>query len=300
MNRIYINLLAQFDKLFKHNRQASIKTKYRYAEAFKRFLAFLAEKYRLEKIANIAPKHIYAYIDKLVQSGKSVSYTKTELAAIRFWHDQISNPRHKLLPDNKSLNLARRKYGGVDRTWSGREFNMALAKATELVHDDYTTILCLARYAALRLHECFRLDTIAAEVAIKTGKLQIIGKGGLQRSVPTNLSIEIQLKKMLLLTPRGHKLFVKPEDKTHLAMHRFQNFIHRYKADIQDPGSTRPLSFHGLRHTCAAEWYEKFLMQGMAEKEARLAVAKLLGHGRCDVTRVYLASLQNRGDADDC
>jgi hypothetical protein len=34
------------------------KTKQRYAEAFKRFLAFLAEHYRLERTANIAPKKV--------------------------------------------------------------------------------------------------------------------------------------------------------------------------------------------------------------------------------------------------
>jgi len=292
ITKIYTNLLMQFDKLFKHNRQGSIKTKHRYAEAFKRFLVFLAEDYRLEKIANIAPKHIYAYTDKLSESGKSIAYIKTELAAIRFWHDQIPNPKFRYLPDNKDLNLAKRQYGGVDRTWSGYEFNMAIIKASSLGHEDYAMILYLARDAALRLHECFRIDTQTAMTAIQTGKLQIKGKGGLEREVPINTSIEIQLKKMLADTPRGHKLFVEPNDKTHLAMHRFQNFISRYKPEFQAPGSTRPLHFHGLRHTKAAEWYEESLAKGMTEKQARLAVAKRLGHGRDDVTRIYLASLE--------
>jgi len=299
-NKIYLNLIYQFERLFRHNRQGSFRTKHRYAEAYKRFLAFLAEVYRLEKIANVAPKHVYAYTDKLVQTGKSAAYIKTDLASIRFWHDKLSNPRFKHLPSNKDLNLARRKYGGVDRTWSHREFNMGIVRATALGREDYVTILCLARYAALRLHECFRIDTQTATVALKTGKLQIKGKGGLERDVPINLTIEIQLKKMLAITPRGHKLFVAPDDKTHLAMHRFQNFISRYRSDIQDIDSTRPLHFHGLRHTRAAEWYEEFMTQGMSEKQARLAVAKLLGHGRDDVAKVYLASLQTGGDADGC
>ena len=299
-NKIYINLLSQFEKLFKHNRQGSFRTKHRYAEAYKRFLVFLAEVYRLEKIANVAPKHVYAYVDKLIQSGKSIAYAKTELSAVRFWHDKLSNPRHKHLPSNKDLNLAKRKYGGVDRTWSQREFNLAVVRASALGREDYVTVLCLARYAALRLHECFRIDVQTAAVALKTGKLQIKGKGGLEREVPINLSIEIQLEKTLSVTPRGHKLFVQPDDKTHLAMHRFQNFISRYKADIQDPGSTRPLHFHGLRHTRAAEWYEEFLEQGTLEKQARLEVARLLGHNRDCVTRIYLASLQKDGDVDGC
>ena len=299
-NKIYINLLAQFEKLFKHNRQGSFRTKYRYAEAYKRFLVFLSEVYRLEKIANVAPKHVYAYTDKLVQTGKSTAYIKPELAAIRFWHDQIPNPKFRHLPDNKELNLARRKYGGVDRTWSHREFNMGIVRATALGREDYVTILCLARYAALRLHECFRIDTLTAAVTLKTGTLRIKGKGGLVREVPINLTIEIQFEKMLAVTPRGHKLFVQPDDKTHLAMHRFQNFISRYKADIQDFSSTRPLHFHGLRHTRACEWYIELLERGISERQARLEVAKLLGHGRDDVVKVYLASLQKDGDVDGC
>ena len=53
-----INLLAQLNKLTRHNRQGSFKTRERYEEAMKRFCRFLAESYRLEKLSNIAPKHI--------------------------------------------------------------------------------------------------------------------------------------------------------------------------------------------------------------------------------------------------
>jgi integrase len=116
--------------------------------------------------------------------------------------------------------------------------------------------------------------------------------------VPINLSIEIELKKMLVVTPRGHKLFVAPQDKTHLAMQRFEEFIRRHKPDIQDMDSKRPMTFHGLRHTCAAEWYQKYIESGDSEYQARKKVAHLLGHGRDDVTKIYLASLREDGDAD--
>jgi integrase len=296
---IYANLLAQFEKVFKHNRQGSYKTKQRYAEAFKRFLVFLAEHYRLERIANIAPKHVAAYVANLEERWRSPAYIKTELSAIRFFHDQIPNVKHEL-PDNAALNLQKRKYGQKDRTWSQREFNLFVAKAMELGREDYAAIFCLARYAALRLHECFRIDTQIAAKAVKTGIITIKGKGGLIRDVPINLSIEIELKKMLVVTPRGHKLFVEPDDKTHLAMQRFEEFIRRHKADIQDKDSKRPMTFHGLRHTCAAEWYQQYIESGDSEFQARKNVAHLLGHGRDDVTKIYLASLREDGDADGC
>ncbi len=293
----YQNLLVQFDRIFLHTRQGSFKTKARYAEAFRRFLAFLAENYRLERIANIAPKHLYAYVDSLTEKGRSPAYLKTELSAIRFFHDQIPNARFRL-PDNSQFDLARRRFGGVDRTWSSREFNLFLARALSTGHEDYAAVFCLARYAGLRIHECFRLDMAVAGHALKTGMLTVKGKGGLVREVAVNKSIRVELEKFYIRTPRGQKLFVAPEDATHLAIHRLENFICYHKAAIQDEGSARPLTFHGLRHTYAAEQYEKFLGMGLSEYDARKRVAKLLGHGRDDVTRIYTASVERGGGAD--
>ena len=52
----------QLDKLARHNRQGSFRTKDRYYEAFKRFCAFLADHYQLQKIENISGKHLVAYV----------------------------------------------------------------------------------------------------------------------------------------------------------------------------------------------------------------------------------------------
>jgi integrase len=59
------------------------------------------------------------------------------------------------------------------------------------------------------------------------------------------------------------------------------------------------MTFHGLRHTCAVEWYKGYIESGDSEYQARKKVAKLLGHGRDDVTRVYLASLREGGGAHE-
>ena len=52
------------------------------------------------------------------------------------------------------------------------------------------------------------------------------------------------------------------------------------------------MTFHGLRHSYAAEQYQRFIQAGSSPYEARLAVSRLLGHGRDDVTKIYLASLK--------
>ncbi len=94
-------------------------------------------------------------------------------------------------------------------------------------------------YAGLRIHECFRLDTAAAENALRAGVLTVKGKGGKIRSVPINESIRIVLKKMLAATPRSHKLFVSDDVPNHIAINRFRQSICVVRGEIQDPDSTR-------------------------------------------------------------
>ncbi len=298
MSKQYENLLFQLDKLRRHNRQGSFRTRQRYYEAMQRFCRFLADEYHVERLANIAPKHIFAYVTYLQEKGRSASTIKTDLSAIRFFHDLISTPRYEL-PGNDALMLQRRTFGEVDRTWSGSEFNRILVAALRSGREDYVTILYLGRYAALRIHECFRIDTATAGRAVKESALTIKGKGGLVRTVPLNDLLVKRFQLHLETTPRGHKLFVADNEQTHEAIKRFQAFIYLQRQSVQDPDSTRPMTFHGLRHTRAAEWYQEFIQEGKSPYEARKAVSKLLGHGRDDVTRIYLASLKSRKEGDE-
>lgn len=57
---IYLSLVSQLDKLARHNRQGSFRTKERYYEAMKRFCAYLADEFHLQKLENISGKHLTA------------------------------------------------------------------------------------------------------------------------------------------------------------------------------------------------------------------------------------------------
>ena len=59
---IYYSLKAQLDKIAKHNRQGSYRTKERYYMAMKRFCHFLADNYHLQKLSNISSKQLVAYV----------------------------------------------------------------------------------------------------------------------------------------------------------------------------------------------------------------------------------------------
>jgi len=291
MTNHYKNLLSQAEKLYRHNRQGSFKTKERYFEAYKRFLHFVGETFHLQKLQSISGKHLSAYVDYMQNRGYSASTIKTDLAAIRFWHDQIPSAKY-VLPTNSEFILERRKFGGVNRTWSIGEFNRMIGECWKINRDDYAACITIARYVGLRLHEVLRIDTAIARKALKDGFITIKGKGGKIRAVPINESVRIVLEKALKTTTPGYKLFVHQNKQTHIAKAELQNFIASRRKYICDEGSYRKLTFHGLRHTCAVEWYRNFIENGLTDHQAKLRVSKLLGHEREYVTRIYLASLK--------
>jgi len=281
-------MISQLDKLARHNRHGSFKTRERYYDAMKRFCAFLADSYRLGKLSNISSKHIEAYVYRLKGLGRSTAYIKTELSAIRLFHDLIPNPRY-ILPSNNSLDLERRRYGDIDRTWSDQEYEGMLQQAFEQGRSDYTDMLMLIRHTGLRLHECARLDTATAEGALRTGILTVKGKGGKIRRLPVDTTALDVLHRRLRHTRRGCKLFIPDGVKTDVVMSRLEQFIIRNRPSMKIEGAK--VTAHGLRHTWTAEQYLKYIAEGQTPYETRKQMSKLLGHEREAVTNIYLASL---------
>ena len=289
----YRTLVSQLDKLARHNRQGSFQTKTRYYEACKRFCAFLADEFHLQKLTNISGKHLVSYVLYLQDNDLAASTIKTDLAAIRFFHDKMSNPKYEL-PTNDELGveLERRRFGSVDRTWSNVEFNKMLGRALGDDRWDYILALYLGRFAGLRIHECFRIDTATAEQALRENAITIKGKGGKVRTVPINEQIAIAMRTQLARTPRGHKLLVPDDVPTDRAINHLQFFIMKHRDEVRDVDSDRPMTFHGLRHTYAAEKYQELVNSGKSPLDAHFEVSRLLGHERPDVTNIYLASVR--------
>ena len=296
-NGMHSNLISQLDKLKRHNRQGSIKTRGRYYEAMRRFCRFLAERYRLEKLSNIAPKHLHGYVKLLQDAGLSPATLKTDLSAIRFWHSKISNPRHKL-PDNSAFGVERRSHGKENRAWSDDEFTKMLRLTAGMGRDDYVTALTLAYYAGMRIEECFTLDTAMAEKALRTGEITFHGKNGRWRTVPVDGHVAEQLQIMLKKVRRGSKLLTPANVPVGNAIHNFQKFIERHRDEIRSPdggaerGAAVTLTAHGLRHSYACRQYLQFREQGDDYEQACRKVSQLLGHNRPGITARYLAAMR--------
>jgi integrase/recombinase XerD len=289
----YKNLMNQLNKMARHNRQGSFETKDRYYEAVDRFVRHLADQFNLQKFNNVSGKHLSSYVEYMQEQGLAASTIKTDLSAIRFFHDKCEKVRH-LLPDNKTLkeeykvDLERRAFGGVDRTWSDKEFKGIINHAKTLDRRDIADMIELARYQGLRVHETVRLDRAGTELALRSGLLIVKGKGGLLRSIPVRKEARSILERVKDRVGRGEKLFVPKGKGAHEIIHSVQSFIENHRDKFAEEDRESNLTYHGLRHSYAREEYDKRIAIGMDEKRARLEVAKLLGHGRDSVTRIYL------------
>ena len=136
-----------------------------------------------------------------------------------------------------------------DRTWTNPEFGKLIGRAMAEEREDYILALYLARYAGLRIHECFRMDTAAAERALRENALTVKGKGGKVRIVPIEDDrIIMMLQRLLDKTERGHKLLVPDGVPTDRAINAMQQFILRHRDAICDPTAPdRRITLRGKR-----------------------------------------------------
>lgn len=293
----YLNLMLQLNKLARHSKGAGITTQRQYYYHMDLFIRFLADEFGVRKLANISGKHLAAYVENRQSEGASAATVKNDLAAIRYYHDQLPDPRHRL-PDNKSLcetcgvSLDRRSFGGVNRRWTWTLIQHMVDIAMRKERHDVSAMIQIGAGLGLRIHEVVRLSRGDIERALRTSVLHVKGKGGLIRAVPLNNEMSALLRNIIVSVPRGQKVFVPPERKAHEVIQSVQSFIHHHRDRVEEPGA-RPagvhLTFHGLRHFFAYNRYQEFIKLGFSPSAARIKVAELLGHFRDDVTRIYLA-----------
>jgi len=313
----YKNLENQIQKLVKHARQGSFRTRDRYYEAAQRFCQFLADRYNLQKFSNIGPKHITNYVREMQSKGLATSTIRTDLSAIRFFHDQLPNARYSHLPTNDELkkngvNLEQRP-GYIHRAWTPNEYQKMQQMACMEGNDRISDIMALARHQGLRVHEVTRLDRAAAEAALRTGVLHIKGKNGKERDIPVSREGRKVLEKCIRHCERGEKLFIKKDEPTHVVIKEAQTWIEKAREQCRDEDRRQglekkemyaekvrwgDLTLHGLRHAYARERFAEIQNKIREENpkwpkkrikiEAKKQLSHELGHERTEIVDVYL------------
>lgn len=277
----------------------------KYRSAMKAFCDFTAKNFRLQNLNNISNKHLAAFAQHRQEIG--IKDVKTEVSAVRKFHSRLDKPRYQLETDNKKLGIDERKAiqdgkNIVDRAWTENEFRDACTVAREYGHEDIATCLEIARHGGLRINEVTALTKSQIRHALKETRFTVThAKGGLKRDSNVETHEYRQSLKNALNNATSERVFLKNGLSHKQMKDRIQNFIYNHRekwsdisqenqrnVDNKDFRERENLNFHGLRHSFAREQYRKNLNSGMTEKEARKDVAHRLGHGRDEVTKVYL------------
>lgn len=304
---IYENLWAQAHKIFdwRTHHQGKRGTE-RYREGVSAFCKHLAIVYRSKNFRNISDKHLISFIKASQEAGISSSTIKTDLAAIRKLHSMVPKTRYKLTSDNKKLGVEQRKIVGVDRAWKDSEVKKAIEHAKVTGRRDVEWSIRCARYLGLRIEEVTALTKTQIREALTNGYIHLTKtKGGILRDVPLNNQAEQVLREMLVES-KDERIFIR-HGRTHKqAMKSIQNWIsnHRgifteeqfsvsnndakYLEQMKIDYQRQNLTFHGLRHAFSRELYHNVLIIGKSPENALKYVSEILGHGRDDITRIYL------------
>ena len=248
--------------------------------------------YKLKDIKNLKPKHAEALLDHWKSEGISTGTIKNRMAHLRFLADAVGKP--SLFKSNEDYGIESRRFHTGD-------------KAKPLDHSKLDTIADEHVKMALRLQAAFGLRR---EEAMKfTPSLADKGdfialkaswcKGGRPRTIPiTHPKQRDILTEAHALAGTGslipaHRLYIQ-----HLKI--YENLT--LKAGLKNN--------HGLRHQYA-QWRYKVLtgmnppakdgipfnkmtaQQKELDQFARLKITEELGHGRTDVTNVYLGGRRN-------
>lgn len=306
--RCYKNLDNQITSIHKHSRELSIKSRYRYLEAEKRFCGFLSNEFGVQKIQNVKSKHLERYADELKTSGKSAAYIKTELAGIRYFHDKSGSKNQ--LCSNEKLNLDRRNFR-QDRRWRQSEEEKYKALCLEKGQTKAYSAAVVCRNTGLRLHEFFKLEKgqVSKMLTSKDSVMEIKGKGGKVREIKVESEevrklLSDRLQEMKDTGSKEQKLYVNEleGEKSHLEQKKVQNFLNRNREKFQENGIENrecDISYHSFRHNFARDLYNKLMeekgycegqeMDTETKEEILQEVSRSLGHERSDVTLIYLS-----------
>ena len=241
---------------------------------------------------HLKPKHWMALVARWKRDGISVGTFKNRMGTLRWMYAKVE--KHFLIPrDNDALGIGERQY--VTNESKARELTPAFGDVDKIKSPHVRMSLELQRAFGLRREESLKIQPAWAD---RGNKLVLLGswtKGGRPREIPIRTKEQQQVVDRAKALAGGGSLI--PKAKTYI------NHLRAYKRQVAAAGFDK---LHGLRHAYAQQRYEEITTwaapaaggpsrdelndeQRRIDYNARMTVSEELGHGREQITAVYLS-----------
>lgn len=284
------DLNHELKQLCQRNCDGSYATRY----ARERILTMAANQlhemgFRDMNAASLKPKHVEALVERWKAEALSIGTIKNRMSELRWWAEKVAK-QNVIARDNAQYDIPRRTY--MASVSQARELTSAdLAKVT----DPYTALsLKLQAAFGLRREESIKIRPAWADQGEVLALQASWTKGGREREIPIRND---QQRKLLAeakaLAGRGSLI---PQAMTYVQQ------LHRFKTQCRQAGIEH---VHGHRHQYAQTRYQELTgwrcpaqggphskeltpAQKALDRQARLTISAELGHGREQITAIYL------------
>jgi hypothetical protein len=245
--------------------------------------------FRHMQAGSLKPKHVEALVERWKAEALSAGTIKNRMAELRWWAEKIGK-QGVIARENDHYGIAERTY--VTNESRARELSSGdLAKVT----DPYSRLsLKLQAAFGLRREESIKIRPDWADRGDKLVLKDSWTKGGREREIPIRNGAQRDLLEEAKQFAGTGSLI--PKEMIYVDQ------LQRFKAQCMKAGIHH---VHGHRHHYAQERYRELTGwacpaqggptskqltpdQKAADREARLTISSELGHGRDQVTAIYL------------
>lgn len=245
--------------------------------------------YRNMRSSSLKDKHVSALVTRWQGEGLSTGTVKNRLAHLRWWAEKVGKP--SVIPnDNDKLGIPERSY----RSETGKQLALDVDKMGKISDDRVKLSLTLQWAFGLRREESIKF---IPEYAIRGNELHLKPswtKGGRARVIPIRNDHQRRvLERVKEVAGKGSLI---PSDRTYI------QHLKVYERELKNAGISKA---HGLRHAYAQERYKELTgwpaphaggpksaelsaEQRAIDQAARMTISEELGHGREEITAVYL------------
>lgn len=241
--------------------------------------------------SSLKPKHVQVLLDQWRADGIAVGTLKNRMAALRWWAEKVG--KQNCVPrTNDAAGIPRRSYVAKD----SKAQVLDPATLQKIGHERLRVSMELQQAFGLRREEALKFQPAYATRS-STDAIELKAswcKGGRARSIP--ITTDLQRDVLARATALAGKASMIPPDKTYVA------WLSTYKEATRVAGARR---LHGLRHGYAQARFEALAgfkapaaggpsrdqltpEQRDIDLHVRLQISSELGHGREEITSVYL------------